>query len=73
VGLVLVIAPWTGFWEHNAFVLAWPVTAAVLLSPWVRGALSGIGVVTAVAGLVDLFTLFLHREPTGPHSAQAPR
>lgn len=72
VGLVLLVAPWTTFWEHNTFVNAWPTLSAVLLSPWFRGALSGIGVVTAVAGLLDLLGLFLHREPSGPQSAQAP-
>lgn len=69
---MLVIAPWTEFWEHNRFVVASSGTSSVLLSPWLRGALSGVGVVTFVAGLLDLIGLFLRREPTGPHSAQAP-
>lgn len=72
VGLVLVVAPWTGFWENNAFVVAWPAAADVLLSPWLRGALSGVGAVTAGAGILDLLGLFVHREASGSQSAQAP-
>lgn len=68
---MLLVAPWTGFWEHNLFVLALPSSATVLLSPWVRGALSGVGVVTLIAGLIDLLAIFLRTEPSGPRSAQA--
>lgn len=69
---MLVIAPWTSFWEHNLFVQASSMGAVVLLSPWLRGALSGIGVVTFVAGVLDLLGLFLRRESSGSPSAPAP-
>ena len=69
---MLIVAPWTAFWEHNLFVVAWPAAAAVLLSPWLRGALSGIGAVTIGAGLIDLVGIFLRRGTPGPSSAQTP-
>jgi len=72
VGLVLIVAPWTGFWEHNLFVVAWPAGAPVLLSPWLRGALSGVGAVTIGAGVTDLVGILLRRETSGPPSAQIP-
>jgi hypothetical protein len=72
VGLVLIVAPWTGFWENNVFVIASENLSAILLSPWLRGGLSGVGVVTFVAGLLDLIGLFVHRETSGSRSAQAP-
>jgi hypothetical protein len=73
VGLVLIVSPWTGFWEHNVFVIASSRVSAVLLNPWLRGAVSGVGGVTFVAGLLDLVGLFAGRETTGSTSAQAPR
>ena len=73
VGLVLIVAPWTEFWEHNAFVVASSTASSILLSPWLRGALSGFGVVTFGAGILDLLGLFLRRKPSGPESARAPR
>lgn len=73
MGLVLVVAPWTGFWEHNVFVIASERMSAFLLSPWLRGALSGVGAVTFVAGVLDLIGLFVHRETSGSPSAEAPR
>lgn len=70
---MLVVAPWTTFWERNLFVIGWDRLSAVLLSPWVRGAFSGIGAVTFVAGLLDLVGLFVRRETSESPSAHAPR
>jgi hypothetical protein len=64
------VAPWTAFWERNLFVVAWPAAAAVLLNPWLRGALSGIGAMTIGAGIVDLLGLFLRRQTAAPPSAR---
>lgn len=66
---MLVIVPWTSFWEHNAFITSSRGIAGVLLSPWLRGALSGVGVVTIGAGLLDLLGLFLQREHRRAESA----
>lgn len=59
MGVVLTVAPWTTFWERNYFVGAWPLLRNVLLSPWLRGAISAIGVVSAGAGLIDLFEIVM--------------
>lgn len=66
---MLVIVPWTLFWERNVFVTGSHAAAHVLLSPWLRGALSGIGVVAIGAGLLDILDLFLQRERRGAESA----
>jgi hypothetical protein len=73
VGLVLLVAPWTAFWEQNVFVIASPRVSGVLLSPWLRGAMSGVGVVTFGAGLLDVIGLFVHRGSSDASSASAPR
>ena len=47
VGLVLVTLPWTRLWAHSIWVAdlhsAHPLLWAVLQSPGLRGAISGLG------------------------------
>jgi hypothetical protein len=50
---VLIVAPWSGFWEQNFFARV-PLVAAWLSSNFVRGGVSGVGVITAMAGLAEL-------------------
>jgi len=60
-GLVLIVAPWSSFWEHNFFLTRLPGLARILSSPFVRGGISGIGAITALAGLAELGGLFASR------------
>lgn len=60
-GLILVIAPWTSFWNENVFIDAAPVIHDLLESPFLRGAVSGIGVITTLAGLAELATAVVTR------------
>lgn len=61
-GLILLVVPWSGFWERNYFTQAVPAAEGLLRSPAVRGAVSGLGVVNLVAGFADLVSLVvLHR------------
>ena len=52
--MVLVVAPWTRFWERNYFVEGVPVVQAVLTAPWGRGLISGFGVVSLCAAVVEI-------------------
>jgi hypothetical protein len=63
VGLLLVVLPWSSFWDRNYFALAWPAMRAFLSNNFVRGAITGLGVVNLVAGLADLTLVFATREP----------
>jgi hypothetical protein len=67
-GFILAVAPWSAFWEHNRFAQARPALEAVLNSPYARGAVTGVGVITALAGLVELGSLILSksRRHAGP-------
>lgn len=55
VGVVLLVAPWTtpttpvtgSLWEAN-YLLQYPVVQTVLLNPFVRGTVSGLGLVNIV-------------------------
>jgi hypothetical protein len=61
VGLILVVVPWSGFWERNYFAQALPFVESVLRTPAVRGAVSGIGLINLAAGIADLVSLLAPR------------
>lgn len=70
VGMVLVVAPWTMFWDRNYFVESFPFLEAILTSHVVRGGVTGVGLVSLGAALVDvtvairrLVTLWLSPAP----------
>ena len=54
---------WPAFWEHNYFALAWPPLRTFLSNNFVRGAVSGLGIVNLFAGFVDLGYLVQLRPP----------
>ena len=41
VGLLLIVLPWSGFWEGNYFGRAWPTIGPLLTNDFIRGAVSG--------------------------------
>jgi len=49
-----VLIPWSSFWERNYFVEWSPGIEAILTSNYVRGAVSGLGLVNIAAALVEL-------------------
>jgi hypothetical protein len=63
-GLVLVVAPWSPFWERNFFATSVPALEWLLSNLFFRGAVSGIGAVTALAGLAELAGFFTARKET---------
>ncbi len=63
VGLLLVVVPWSSFWERNYFLQMLPVLRPVLTNAFVRGAVSGLGVVNLCAGLIEIVPMFLERAP----------
>ena len=56
-----MIAPWTNFWNANVFIDASPSMYEVLASPFVRGAVSGVGAITVLAGVTELATAIVSR------------
>lgn len=46
--------PWSSFWELNYFGHVLPVLEPVLHNNFVRGAVSGLGVINLVAGFFEL-------------------
>ena len=64
---MLLVAPWSPFWFRNVFA-QYPLVADLLANPFVRGGVSGIGLITALAGLAELAGVFTQRrqEPHAP-------
>lgn len=58
VGLLLIVVPWSGFWERNYFAQAWPAFGALAMNNFARGAISGLGLVNLVAGFAELVPVF---------------
>jgi hypothetical protein len=54
VGLVLILLPWSPFWETNYFLNSYPRLIPILLNPYLRGAVSGLGLADAFLA-VDAF------------------
>ncbi len=43
LGVLLMLAPWSAFWERNYFLDRYPDLIPILLNPFVRGAITGLG------------------------------
>ncbi len=50
VGFFLIIVPWSMTWENNYF-LKMALLQGILMNPFVRGAVSGLGLVNIFLGL----------------------
>jgi hypothetical protein len=72
-GLILVIAPWTNFWSGNLFIASYPDLQGLLGSPFLRGAVSGVGAITTLAGLAELASAVVARHrPDVPQPNKMP-
>jgi len=43
VGLVLVVAPWTAWWDANYLLHPYPLLRSLVLNAFARGAVTGLG------------------------------
>jgi hypothetical protein len=68
-GLLLIIAPWTPSWDRNYFGALWPWLGQAMANEFVRGGVSGVGVITAVAGLRDLTAAIFARHAASASAA----
>ena len=61
-GAVLLLAPWSEFWDRNYFAQGLPLIHALMINNFVRGAVSGLGVVNMVAAVAELKTRLVEFE-----------
>lgn len=58
---MLLVVPWSAFWERNYFVTRVPVVREALLNHFARGAISGVGLVCLGAALGELASMLAQR------------
>jgi hypothetical protein len=72
VGFLLLVIPWSSFWDNNYFAQAVPAVRALITNNFVRGAVSGLGVINLYLGLAELVSIVSARHlspPSSPFSA----
>lgn len=57
------MGPWTRPWDRNYFAFALPWLGDLMSNEYVRGAVTGVGLITIVGGLRELTGAFLTRAP----------
>ena len=78
VGFVLLVVPWSSYWDRNFFSLSWPPLHALLTSNYVRGAISGLGIVNVLVAVSEIAEIFEGRSgsvrvtPPGPPAGPPP-
>jgi len=65
-----VLLPWSTFWERNYFVEWSPAIEALLTSNYVRGGISGLGLVNLAAALIELADFLGSRAPARTDDAE---
>lgn len=66
VGLLLILIPWSTFWDHNYFAETFPLVRDAITNNYVRGAISGLGLLNLYAALAELVDMFLRRRSDEP-------
>jgi TctA family transporter len=66
VGAVLTIVPWSSYWDRNYFAQVLPMVHAFVTNDFVRGAVTGLGVVNIAAAVGELVSLFAARRAQQP-------
>jgi hypothetical protein len=60
-GFVLIVVPWSSYWDRNYFADLVPYLHAVLINNFVRGAVTGLGVINIIAGVSELVSVYAGR------------
>jgi hypothetical protein len=61
IGLVLIVVPWSTYWERNYFSDLIPFIHIVISNFFFRGAVSGLGVLNLVAAVTEVASVFASR------------
>jgi hypothetical protein len=65
-GLVLVFLPWSSYWERNYFAMLLPQLQTLLVNDFVRGGVSGLGLVNVLAGVAEIWSFLSGRHLSDP-------
>jgi hypothetical protein len=54
IGVLLVLLPWSHYWQDNNYLMSAPVLAALMNSSVTRGVVSGLGILDFWIGISEL-------------------
>jgi hypothetical protein len=61
IGFALLVVPWSAFWDRNYFAEALPPIHIFITNNFVRGAVSGLGLINIFTGLGEIVAILLAR------------
>jgi hypothetical protein len=61
VGTFLILVPWTGLWEANYLLQPYLTLRMLVLSPFARGTVTGLGILNIVMGVHEAYQLLSAR------------
>lgn len=62
IGVIVAVLPWTPrYWDHNAWLVGHPAVHAVMRQGWMRGLLSGLGLLDIWIGVSEAIHYRDHR------------
>jgi hypothetical protein len=71
-GLLLILIPWSAFWDRNYFAEVVPGLRDFMTNNFVRGAVSGLGAVNLFAALSELAEVFSRPRSCDDETASLP-
>lgn len=74
-GFLLTVLPWSAYWDRNYFAQSLPLLHTAVTNNFVRGAVTGLGIVNIAAGVGELVAMLLaaRRTDEPPHMRVPPR
>lgn len=66
VGFVLALVPWSQYWERNYFADSFPLLREIITNNFVRGGITGLGLVNLAVGVLELVSMFVARRDEDP-------
>jgi len=69
LGMALVTLPWIGNWFEDGLVAHWPALQHLLQEGFVRGAVSGLGLIDIWLGIIEAVR-YQDRRPAGAEDLQ---
>ncbi|MFY9804421.1 MAG: hypothetical protein WA211_14845 [Candidatus Acidiferrales bacterium] len=51
LGLMLILLPWSDVWDINYFLYLYPALGLIVKNPYLRGAVSGLGLMNVLFAL----------------------
>ena len=57
IGALLIVVPWTSFWDQNVFIESSSLLQRMFNNHFVRGAVSGLGVINLGVAVLEIVSL----------------